>query len=99
MADYTPLPRVGHDYFMTQLLQFPAHPWRVGSYFDRDPAMRHRSEQLRDAFLGRRPPPLPNHFPRAVQRTIPARLISQVHAERDLIGFADCRAPRRTLQV
>jgi len=53
LANQLHLPRVGHDHFVPQARQKPAHPRRMRTHFERDPAARHASEQFRHPFLRR----------------------------------------------
>jgi hypothetical protein len=67
---------MGHDHFVSQLAQQPAHPGRMHPRFQPDPTPRHFPKHFFHRFRSRAQPLFQQHFSPFIQHAIPARSIA-----------------------
>ena len=85
LPDQAHVARMRHDHFMSQLAQHPAHPRRMHSRLQRDPAPWHSPEHFFHRLRSRAQLLFQQHFPRFIQHAIPARAIPQIQTNRQLL--------------
>jgi hypothetical protein len=83
-SDQAHVSRMGHDHFLPQFTQQPAHPRRMHPCFQRDPAARHPAEDFLHRLRRCRHLLFQKYFTRFIQNAVPTRSTPQIQAQRSV---------------